>query len=177
MKSYYTDKEYKKLLKQMCIVCTTNEQKNGHIKEWFQKKNILFEDRALKTGDYCFKIVACPELGFNVDTYFTDEVFIERKNSLSELATSINNESFHYELKRAQLIKHKFLVVEDPCGLNGILSHDYINKYSEKSFWSTLHTFEVRYGLKIKFINKADMGLTIFSICKSVLDNEILKGG
>ncbi len=176
MKHYYTQKEYKELLKHICIVCTTNEQVNGHIKEWFAKHKVEHEDRALKTGDYCFKITPCPELGFNTDTYFTDELFIERKNSLDELAASINNESFHYELKRAQLIKHKFLLVEDPSGFNGIISHNYVSKYNEKSFWSTLHTFEIRYGLKIVFVSKANMGLTIYSICKSVLDNEIIKG-
>lgn len=175
MKNYYTDKEYRALLKNMAIVCTTNEQVNNHITDWFDKKKILYENRSLKTGDYCFKIVACPELGFSKDTYFTDELFIERKNSLSELASSINNEAFHYELKRAQLIKHKYLLVEQPNGLDGILSHDYINKYSEKSFWATLNTFEVKYGLKIKFLDKRNMGYAIYSICKSVLDNEILR--
>lgn len=175
MKQYYTSKEYRELLKNMAIVCTTNEQVNNHITDWFDKKKILYENRALKTGDYCFKIVACPELGFLKDTYFTDELFIERKNSLSELASSINNETFHYELKRAKLIKHKYLLVEQPSGLDGVLAHDYPNKYSEKSFWATLNTFETKYGLKIKFISKKNMGIAIYSICKSVLDNEILK--
>ena len=175
MKQYYTQKEYKELLKHMRILCTTNEQKNEHIKSWFESKKIPHVDRALKTGDYCFRIDACPELGFPVDTYFTDELFIERKNSLTELSGSINNEAFHYELKRARPIKHKYLLVEQPNGWQGILLHDYITKYSEKSFWATLHTFEVEYGLKIKFIDKANMGLAIYSICKSVLDSYVLK--
>lgn len=159
----------------MQIVCTTNEQVNDHITNYFDKKKIPYENRSLKTGDYNFKIKACPELGFLTDTYFTDELFIERKNSLSELASSINSEAFHFELKRAQNIKNKYLLVEQLNGWQGILSHDYIAKYSEKSFWATLHTFEVKYGLKIKFLRKEDMGLTIFSICKSVLDSLILK--
>lgn len=159
----------------MRILCTTNEQVNDHITKFFDDKKIAWSNKALKTGDYCFAIDAAPELGFLVDTYFTDELFIERKNSLSELATSINSEAFHYELKRARPIKHKYLLVEQPNGWQGILMHDYISKYNEKSFWTTLHTFEVVYDLKIKFISKENMGLGIYSICKSVLDSMILK--
>lgn len=176
MRQYYTTGEYKELLKHLRIVATTNEQVNDHILKWFDSKNIPYISRALKTGDYCCRIDACPELGFAVDTYFTDELFIERKNSLSELAGSINNEAFHYELKRARNLQHKYLLVEQPNGWQGILLHDYTNKYNEKSFWSTLHTFEVEYDLKIKFVPKENMGLTIYSICKSVLDSKILKG-
>lgn len=177
MKHYYTATEYKELLKHLCIIATTNEQVNQHITSYFDKKKIPYVERALKTGDYNFRINACPEFGFTVDTYFTDELFIERKNSLSELAGSINNEAFHYELKRARNIPHKYLLVEQPNGWQGLLAHDYPNKYNEKAFWSTLHTFEVEYGLKIKFLPKENMGLAIYSICKAVLDSKILKGG
>lgn len=175
MKNYYTQSAYKDLLKHMKILCQTNEQKNAHILEWFDKKRIEYKEKAMKCGDYCFCISACPELGFPVDTFFTDELMIERKNSLSELASSLNNEAFHYELKRAQGIKHKYLIVEQLNGLQGILSHDYVTQYSEKSFWTTLHVIEVRYGLKIKFVPTESMGLTIYSICKAVLDEYVIK--
>lgn len=175
MKQHYTPTEYKALLSHLQIVCTTNEKVNGHITDWFDSKNIQWVAKALKTGDYCFVITACPELGFARDTYFTDELMIERKNSLSELASSINNEAFHYELKRARPILHKYLVVEQTNGWQGILMHDYISKYNEKSFWATLHTFEVVYGLKIKFVTKESAGLAIYSICKSVLDSLVIK--
>lgn len=175
MRNYYTPTQYKELLRHMRILCTTNEQKNDHITGWFDEKKIPYLNRALKTGDYCFRIDSCPELGFQVDTYFTDELFIERKNSLTELAGSINNEAFHYELKRARPIKHKYLLVEQTNGWNGILTHDYITRYSEKSFWATMHTLEVEYGLKVQFLAKDNMGIGIYSICKAVLDSYILR--
>ena len=175
MKPYYTKKQYDELIKKLCIVHTTNEQKNQHITSWFDEKGIAHEARALKTGDYCFKILACPEFGYPIDMYYTDELFIERKNSLDELAGSINNETFHYELKRAQNIPHKYLLVEQPGGLEDLLQNRYQSKYGVKSFWATLHTFEVKYGLKIKFLKKDRMGLEIYTICKSVFDGYILK--
>ena len=175
MRNYYTASEYKILLGQLRILCQTNEKVNSHITDFFDKRKIPWMERSLRCGDYSFRIDAAPKMGFPVDTYFTDELFIERKNSLSELASSINNEAFHYELKRARNIEHKYLLVEQPNGWQGILEHDYRNKYSEKAFWSTLHTFEVEYGLRIKFLPKEAMGLAIYSICKAVLDSKILK--
>ena len=175
MKPYYTKKEYDRLLGQLCVVHTTNEQKNDHILEWLDKQGLKHEARALKTGDYCFKILACPELGFTVDTYFTDELFIERKNSLDELATSINNEAFHYELKRSQCIKHKYLLIEQPGGWEDLLQGKYRSQYNAKSFWFTLHIFMVKYDLKILYLNKERMGAAIYAICKSVLDGYVLK--
>ena len=169
MRPYYTANEYKRLLTHLVIVATTNEQKNDHILGYFDEKGIQYEERSLKTGDYNFKIEACPSLGYPIDTYFTDELFIERKNSLTELAGSINSEAFHYELKRAQNVKHKFLLVEQPNGWNGIKAHDYLTKYNEKSFWATLWTFCVKYGLTPVFIEKQYMGLAIYSICEAVL--------
>ena len=175
VKNYYTQVMYKDLMNHMCILCQTNEQKNDHILNWFESKKIKWKEKSLKCGDYSFCINADADLGFPVDTFFTDELFIERKNSLSELASSLNNEAFHYELKRSQGIKHKYLLVEQLNGLQGILSHDYVTQYGEKSFWTTLHVIEVRYGLKVKFVPKENMGLTIYSICKAVLDEYVLK--
>ena len=174
IKPYLTKKEWQELVKSITIVCTTNEQKNEHIKAYFDKHNIKYIDRSLKTGDYCFMIPKNEELGFEKDTYFTDELFLERKFSLGELAGSINNEAFHYELKRSQNIKNKFLLVEQQGGWHDILTHNYRNDYNEKSYYNTMCTLMANYDLKICFLPKEEMGLMIWSICKSVLNQYIL---
>lgn len=175
MKNRYTDKEYKLLLADLVVLATTNEKVNDHIFTYFDKKKIAHQDKALKTGDYCFKLKKNAEQGRFVEQYFTDELFIERKNSLTELAGSIKNEAFHYELKRARLIKHKYLIVEQEGGWSDIIAHNYINQYDNKAFWNTLHTFMVEYDLKILFCKKSEIGALIYSICKSVLNDEILR--
>jgi ERCC4-type nuclease len=174
-KFYYTAGQYKDLLQQLVIVCTTNEQENKHITEYFDKKKIAYENRALKTGDYCFKINANAETGYLKDTYFTDELFIERKNSLTELAGSIKDQTFHFELKRSIQIKHKFLLIEQSGGWNDIIKHEYRNDYNEKAFWNTLITFQARYNIKIMFIDKSIIGAAIYSICTSILNDYLLK--
>ena len=174
MKPYYTKKQWQELVKSIVIVCTTNEQRNEHIKEWFDKHKINHIDRALKTGDYCFMIPQNSELGFEKDTYFTDELFIERKNGLSELASSINNEAFHYELKRSQNIDNKFLLVEQLGGWQDIIEHNYQNNYNEKSYYNTLCTIMSAYNVKICFLPKDQMGYMIYQICKSILSQYVL---
>lgn len=89
MKPHLTKKEYELLLSKMQIVCQTNEQKNSHILEAFDTMGIGYVNRSIPEGDYSMMIKACPELGFTLDTYFFDEIFIERKNSLQELASSL----------------------------------------------------------------------------------------
>ena len=174
MKPYYTKKQWQELVKSITIVCTTNEQKNEHIKQFFDKHKISYIDRALKTGDYSFMIPKNIELGFEKDTYFTDELFIERKNSLGELASSLNNEAFHYELKRSQNIDNKFLLVEQVGGWQDVIEHNYRNDYNEKSFYATLCTIMTGYNIKICFLPKEQMGYMIFNICKSILNKYTL---
>ena len=216
MKQHYTQNEYKELLKYMRIVCQTNEQENGHILDWFDEKGIEYINRSIPEGDYNVMIKACPELGFLKDTYFYDELFIERKNSLQELASSlygqkktpayakkvieefknekivsglklakiakefksqfdIYDDAFLRELKRAVNKEHKYLLVEQPSGWNGILTHDYPNDYNIKSYWAMLHTIELKYGLKVKFISKDNTALEIYTICKCFIDSKIDK--
>ncbi len=211
MKQYYTKKQYEELLDNMVILCQTNEQVNAHILDFFDSQNIRYKKKAIGEGDYSFMIKACPHLGFPVDTYFTDELFIERKNSLEELAHSlygnkkmqpfvnevikqmradrspslkkdierlkrefsIYDDAFVRELKRARNKAHKYLLVEQPDGWQGILEHNYPNNYSEKAYWSMLHKIELEYDLKIKFLSKANMGREIYTICRFVLENYI----
>ena len=173
---YYTAGEYKQLLSLLRIVATTNEQVNDHILSYFDKSGIAYENRSLKTGDYSFRLDACSELGISRSTYFTDELFIERKNSLTELSGSLTNEAFHYELKRARLIPRKFLLVEqDGNGWDSLRKGEYRTKYSQKAFWAMLHHLEAEYDLHIKFVPKELMGLEIYSICKATLDSKIMK--
>lgn len=91
MKQYYTDKKYKELLSHMVVLVDTRENTNKNVTDWFDKNNIKWKSRALKTGDYGLMVESCPELGFSIDTYFSDELCIERKNSVSELAGNMAN--------------------------------------------------------------------------------------
>lgn len=176
MKYYYTDKQLKELASHMVILHTGNEQKNQHILDYFDKKKIKHKQKALKTGDYSFMIEACPELGFIKDTYFTDELCIERKNGIDELAGNIKekDERFLKELNRMINIKNCYLLIENDK-VDDIINHNYESRYNELAFIRQFIAMQKRSNLYIHFINKEHMGFMIYEICYSALMNQILK--
>lgn len=185
---HFTKKEYEALLEHMVIICQTNEKSNAHILEYFDKNGIKYTNKSIRDGDYSFMLKPMPELGFFVDTYFTDELFIERKNSLQELASSIYghktlrsngtkeyDDAFIRELKRAINKPHKFLLVEQPNGIDDILKHNYPNNFSESAFFENLTALQVKFGLSVNFCSAENMGRLIYSICKHTLNQYIDK--
>ena len=178
MKNLYTDKEYKELLKHLVILHSGAEQINNHILEVFDKEKIKHKEKALKTGDYSFMLEACPELGFEREKYFTDELCIERKNSVSELAGCFanqeKNDRFMKELNRAINIERFYLLVENDR-LEDILNHNYRSKYNETSFLRTMLTWQIRSNYYLFFVQKESMARIIYELCKNCLDSKILK--
>lgn len=175
-KYYYTDKKYKELLQHMVILHDTQEKSSQHIIEYFDKNKIKHEAKSLKTGDYSFKIEKCPELGFNMDTYFTDELCIERKNSLTEIAGNLTEESqrFSKQLNRMKNIENCYLIIENDS-ISNLMNHKYDTKYNEDSFLRTILTWQKRVGFYLYFSDKDLMGKLIYELCKNTLDTTILK--
>lgn len=176
MKNYYTPTEYKELLKHMTILCDTRENTNQHILDYFTEQGITYEKRALKTGDYSFKLSPCPDLGFSRDAYFTDVLAIERKNSVNEIAGNFVEKDgrFMRELGRMTYIQNVFIIVENDS-LNDIIDGNYRTKIDSKALLRTLITTEKRAGFHLHFIDRHHTGYLIYELCKSVLDNYIMR--
>lgn len=176
MKYYYTDKQFKELCKDIVILHDTREQENGHILAWFDKVGVKHEERALTVGDYCFKIDE--KSGDRLaGAWFIDELFIERKNSLEELASSLCAQRFHREIKEAKNKDIKMLIVENATGWQDILLHNYTNKYDAKAYYNTLRALQVKYGIHIEFVPDSagsTIGQAIWSVCKTALKQTIL---
>lgn len=160
----------------LVVLHTGNEQKNQHILDYFDKKGIKHKAKTLKTGDYSFMIEACPELGFVRDTYFTDELCIERKNSIGELAGNIKekDERFFKELNRMINIKNTYLLIENNC-VDDIIEHRYDSQYNELAFIRRILGIQKTANLYVNFVKKENMGFMIYEICYSALMNHILK--
>lgn len=152
----FTDKELKTLLDSLVIIVDTREQKNTHILNYFQKKNVPFKLRTMKTGDYSAMIPANSELGLTRDLYFS--AAIERKNGVDELVESIKDrQRFENELIRST--KHPFrMIVEDLHGYEKILMGNYRSKYEPKSLLGSLKTFENRYNFTTVFLDPKTSG-------------------
>ena len=176
MKHYYTEKNYKALLENMVILVDTREQNNTTILDYFDKKKITYKTKALKTGDYSFMIKANVDLGFPVDTYFTDELCIERKNSVDELAGNLTEDSgrFLKECNRMINIESVYLLIENST-IDDIIEGNYKSKYNADSYLRTVLTLQKRCNFYLQFINRENIGKMIYEICKNCLDSKILK--
>ena len=160
----------------LVILHDTREQTGEHILEYFDKQGIKHEKRALKTGDYSFKISACEELGINRDLYFTDTLCIERKNSVSEIAGNFceKDDRFMKELNRMINIQNCYILIENDS-LQDIIDGNYKSKLNSLSLLRSLLTTQKRSGFYLYFVKSESMGQMIYAICKNVLDNSILK--
>jgi ERCC4-type nuclease len=97
---HYTDMELKKLLSTLVILVDTREQVNEHILTFLNEKKITYDRVKLDTGDYSCKVPRNEELWVIRDLYLP--ACIERQNSIDELAKSIKEERFEFELIRGQ---------------------------------------------------------------------------
>ena len=156
----------------MVIQIDKREQRNEHIIEWFDKNNIQHMSKSFESGDYGFIIKKCDELGFVKDTHFVDELFLERKSTIDELANNLKGETFVNEIKRTKNIEHKYIIIENGSW-EDILAHNYQSQYNEKSFYNTLLKLQAKYNIKILFCK--DSARMIYNICKTILDLKILK--
>ena len=161
----YSDSEIKRILKSLVVLCDTREQKNGHITAALDKLKVAHKPLALSYGDYSIMLPALQDTGINRDTYFDNEIIIERKSSLDELAGNFTTgrERFKDEMIRAGSA-HKYLIVEQSGGYAAILNHQYQSQLSSKSFFASLLSFQARYGLNVIFCGKEKAGEIIWGL-------------
>jgi len=185
----FTDTEIKKLLKNIVILVDKREQSNFHILEYFKKHKRKYKEQSLKEGDYSGYIAYNAEtskildsIGIHRDLYMTDEVLIERKGSLDEVAGNLCNrnakfdsfgnqiisenkerERFKFELTRIRLCNAKlFLFIEDKNGDENLRRGKYRSEYTPEAFLGSLTSFEMEFDFSCKFLSKDVMGSEIF---------------
>lgn len=192
MRYKFSDKEEKILLKNLIIICDTREQRWEHIQEYFDKKKIKYKVQKLDQGDYSCFIASNEEtipLGVTRDWYFNNDVAIEKKNSVDELASSIKDrDRFENEFARLKMYGTKtFMFVEDKDGYEKIAKGEYRSQYGKDAFMASLESFTARYDLNVQFIDKKTTGYRIYKTMyyhvreilrnKGFIDNiELLEG-
>jgi len=149
---HYADSEVKAILKTAVVLTDTREQSNGHILTGLDTLKVAHRPMALSFGDYSVMLPANPEAGIVRDTYFDNEITIERKANLDELA---GNFSKHRERFKDEMIRagsaSKYLLIEQGGGYAAIINKQYRAKLSHKAFFASLLSFQARYGLNVIF--------------------------
>ena len=131
----YTDTEIKSILKTVIVLTDTREQKNDHILTGLDNLKIAHKPMALSCGDYSAMLPANPDMGIPRDIFFDNDIIIERKANLSELAGNFgkHRERFKDEMIRSGTAK-KYLLIEQGGGYAAILNGQYHTQLSAKSF-------------------------------------------
>jgi len=156
MRKFLTDKEITAALKSLCVIVDTRE-KSTRITEHFSAKDIPFAVKTMKTGDYTFEYDGMR---------FDDEVVIERKNSIDEIAANftIDRQRFENEFLRVKAAGAKAFLIIENCSWEKIKNGDYRSQIKPQALMASLLCWQVRYGITINFCKPEDTAELIYGI-------------
>lgn len=172
-KNSLKDKDIKKAIDTIVVIIDTREHLPNEITKCFDKYNIKWERKKLKSGDYSAKIPKNEELGINEEINLEDILCIERKMSADEISTNVstNRERFKREFERT---KAQIIIVIEGNTYKDIAIKNYNSKLTPNQFLGSLHGIADEYGIPFIFIDKGFSALYIYNVLKYRLRN-ILK--
>lgn len=167
MKYKFTDKEIKQITSNLVLLVDTREQKNDHIIDFLQSKGINYIVKKLDFGDYSCMLPKGSFEGQTRDIYFNDEIVIERKACIDELAANFKEDGVRLKTELAHLNKYDikfFIFVEDPNYDQNIRTGNYRSEYNPKSLYNRIKkSIEIRYDTLVRPISKKVIGSEIYN--------------
>lgn len=156
MLTHYTDAEIRQKLKELVVICDTREQSNIHLTSWLDQHHVQHKNRALETGDYSVM------LG---DTTFEDEVVVERKANLDEIAGNFTSgrERFEREMIRAKAGGIKVFLIVENATWTDIFLHNYRSRLEPKSLFASLMSWQAEYNLTVIFCKPSETAQILYS--------------
>lgn len=156
MLTHYTDAEIKQKLKDLVVIADSREQVNGHLIAWLDQHHIQHKSRALETGDYSVM------LG---DTTFEDEVVVERKANLDEIAGNFTSgrDRFEREMIRAKAGGIKVFLIVENASWTDIFLHNYRSRLEPRSLFASLMSWQAEYNLTVIFCKPSETAKILYS--------------
>ena len=170
MRRYYTENELNALLKKMTVVIDTREQRNEHILDWLESRELAYLKRKLAVGDYSAMLE-----GQTLES----DVAIERKGSIDEIAGNFTAERdrFEREMLRGKANRTQLFLLIENCSWQDIMAHNYRSKMQPKALLASLLSWQARFNLNVIFCGKDEAGTIIYSILYYSLREQLLRGG
>ncbi|MGL4107240.1 ERCC4 domain-containing protein [Clostridium sp. LP20] len=192
MQYRFTDKELKEILDKLVILVDTREQANFHVTDWLDKHKKKYKTQTLKYGDYSCYLPNGSFKGQERDIYFTNDIAIERKFCIDELAMNLkDNKTNINEVKKeiVELFGEKylekvlktdynrlkmeltamnkydiefFIFLEDKDFDSNIASGNYRSQYDKFKLYARLKALEREFCTIIRPISKAVIGREIY---------------
>ena len=177
----FKDKEIATIKKNLVVLIDTREQRNEHIKEFFEKKNINFKIHKLDYGDYSIMIPKNAIEGLERDIYFDRDIVIERKANIDELASNFKEEGVRIKTEMAHINKYNirsYLFIEDPNYDFNIRSGNYRSNYKPESLYARIKkSIEMRYNTLVRPISKSMIASEIYNTLEAFVYEKIKHEG
>ncbi|MGM8240144.1 ERCC4 domain-containing protein (plasmid) [Clostridium perfringens] len=134
----FTEKEMKEILNKLVVLVDTREQENSHILEFFDKKKIKWKRKKIDYGDYGCMLPKGSFEGQLRDIYFTDDIVVERKFCIDELAMNLRDQKTNINSIKKEIIEllgKKYLEKVLKCDYNRLKTElANLNKYEIQFF-------------------------------------------
>lgn len=207
MRYKFTDKEINEILNKMIILVDSRENANDHIIKWFDKSKKEYKVKKLDYGDYgCYLPVGSFE-GQTRDIYFTDELVIERKSCVDEIAMNLkDNKTNINEIKQEIIdlfgekylekvlktdynrLKYEFsnmnrydiefyIFLEDKNFDENIRNGHYRAQYDPKTLYARLKALEREFHTIIRPMSKDVIGSEIYNTLRYGVRNILVHKG
>ena len=179
MKHQYSDADKQSILKSLTVLCDSREQVNHHVTEALAALKCPTQIGKLEQGDYTglIPIRAFGGRFSDVDGYssLADEVIIERKANLDEIAENftVDRRRFESEFLRAKANGIKVFLVIENSSWTDIWSHNYRSRLSPKALAGSLMSWQVKYNLTILFCRPQETGRLIYGTLYYWLKNPL----
>lgn len=173
MKKKYTDSEIKAILKTLEVIVDTREKGNSHIIGYLESKKVPVESRALDTGDYSAAVTVD-----GVKLSIEDEVCIEKKNSIDEIAGNFTaeRERFEREFLRAKAKGVKMFLFIENASYEKIMAHKYTSKTSPSALIASLLSWQARFNITVVLCDRQTLPEILLNTLYYAA-RESLKGG
>ena len=155
-----TDKIMADVINTMVIVCDTREQKNQHIKEYFDNKEINYVTERLESGDYSVTFPKYPQLKLDFS------ILVERKNSLDEIAGNFTKGRPRFVAEFERTGESKIHIVIENATWKKLFAGSYRSQLPPQSMLAGIMTWHNRYNSPVWFCNKDESGIIIYNIIK-----------
>ena len=177
----FKDKEIATIKKNLVVLIDTREQRNEHIKEFFEKKNINFKIHKLDYGDYSIMIPKNAIEGLERDIYFDRDIVIERKANIDELASNFKEDEVRIKTEMAHINKYNirsYLFIEDPNYDFNIRSGNYRSNYKPESLYARIKkSIEMRYNTLVRPISKSMIASEIYNTLEAFVYEKLKHEG
>lgn len=163
----FTDAQIKSILKNnLVILVDSREQKNQHILSYLDKKKIKYELTKLDYGDYSCKFVDLETYGITYPISLEKNCVVERKNSLEEVSGNLTQgrTQFENEFIRAKGDNCNVHLVIADGSFDKVAYSQYNTEFNNKSFYNSLLSFQIKYGLSIEFVSEKIFPLHLLNV-------------